>query len=116
MYSEALMRRFRNRLHAGDLPGATHEGVARVPMGGPFIRLRFWLYEGRIVAARYKTYGCPAAIACSEVLCELIEGKRLEEIGELTSEDIIELLEGMPADKSHCPKLAATAWSHRRPI
>jgi NifU-like protein involved in Fe-S cluster formation len=110
------MRRFRSRLHAGDLLEATHEGIARAPIGGPFIRLRFGLVEGRVTNPRYKTYGCPAAIACSEALCELIEGKTLEEVGEVTPEDIAELLDGVPSEKSHCPELAASAWNRHRPI
>lgn len=116
MYTEAVQRRFRSRHHAGDLPGATHQGIARAPAGGPFIHLRYLLDDGIVKTPRFKTYGCPVAIACSEVLCELIEGRSLHEIPEITADRISEVLGGVPDEKSHCPILAAQAWHNRQSL
>jgi NifU-like protein involved in Fe-S cluster formation len=116
MYSEQLTALFQSRAHAGRLDDATHYGEAGVPGQGPYIRL--WVtMEGDLVhAARFKTYGCPASIACAEALCREVEGKLLPEIGEIDAARITELVGGVPEEKVHCPPLAAEAWRSLRAL
>jgi len=78
-----------------------------------------------IVEARYLTFGCTSAIASSEALCALIEQGRYTPIEALKikNNDIVEFLEGLPAQKIHCSVMGAEAlasavfnWAQRRGV
>ena len=62
-----------------------------------------------ITDMKFKTYGCAAAIASSSVLTEMVIGKTVKEALEITKNDIVEELGGMPAPKVHCSLLAEDA-------
>ena len=78
-----------------------------------------------IIEARYLTFGCTSAIAASEALCALIEGKSLTPIQALriTNQDIVDFLGGLPQQKIHCSVMGAEAleaavvdWAARRGV
>jgi len=59
----------------------------------------------KIVDIGFQTYGCPAAIAASDAMCELALGKTLKQAEKICSEDIVEVLGEMPPIKLHCSVL-----------
>ena len=63
----------------------------------------------RMAAAKYHTVGCGPTIACGSRLSELVVGRSMAECRELTTENLIEALDGVPPDKLHCPALAIAA-------
>ena len=78
-----------------------------------------------ITEARYLTFGCTSAIAASEALCVLIEGKHLTPIDALkiTNQDIVDYLDGLPEQKIHCSVMGAEAleaavfnWAQNRSV
>jgi nitrogen fixation NifU-like protein len=109
MYSERLLALFHSRAHAGNLEGATHCSEAGTPGAGPYMRLWLQVEDGIVVAARYKTYGCPAAIACAEAVCAWSEGRPIAVCVQVTAEAVREWAGGVPEGKEHCPELAAVA-------
>lgn len=56
---------------------------------------------------KFQTLGCPAAIAASDVLCELVKGKTLDEAEKIKESEITEKLGGLPVIKLHCSVLGA---------
>jgi len=48
-------------------------------------------------------------IACGSVLTELITGKALEQCAAITTHDMVEALDGVPADRGDCPEFAMHA-------
>ena len=76
---------------------------------GAFLILFLRVEEGRVAAAKYHTAGCGPTIACGSMLSELVLGRSIAECRELTAEDLIEALDGVPPDKLHCPALAIGA-------
>lgn len=79
----------------------------------------------RIVEARYRTFGCTSAIASSEALCALIEERNLTPVQALkiTNADIVDYLDGLPAQKLHCSVMGAEAlqaavadWAGKRGV
>ncbi len=78
-----------------------------------------------IVEARYLTFGCTSAIAASEALCALIEAGRYTPIQalDISNEDIVEFLGGLPDEKIHCSVMGAEAlqaavfdWARKRGV
>lgn len=114
MYSARLTQLFRNAAHAGRLEDATHYGEAGTPGAGPYIRLWLRVEDGVVREARFKTYGCPASIACAEAACAWSEGQPVATLAGVTPEQVAAWVDGVPEGKEHCPELAASALQGMR--
>ena len=62
-----------------------------------------------IVDAKFKTFGCAAAIATSSTATDMIIGLTIEEALKITNKKVVETLEGLPPQKIHCSVLAEEA-------
>ena len=65
--------------------------------------------DGKIVDAKFKTFGCGAAVATSSMATELVKGKSIQEALEVTNKAVMEALDGLPPVKVHCSCLAEEA-------
>jgi nitrogen fixation NifU-like protein len=65
--------------------------------------------DGRIADIRFRSFGCPGAIATSSMATELVRGKSLEEAMKLTDDEVIAALGGVPENKRHCSLLGINA-------
>jgi nitrogen fixation NifU-like protein len=108
-FSDTLMDHLTSPRNSGVMEVPDLTGVTRTPGNGPFLVVYLRIQEGRVVAAKFQTYDCGPTIACGSILTELILGKTIEECLELTAEDLIEAVDGVPPDKLHCPALAIRA-------
>jgi NifU-like protein involved in Fe-S cluster formation len=88
---------------------ATHHGVAGTPGEGAYLLLWLVVADGTLLRASYETFGCPAAIACGSLLCELLVGRTASQALLITERDLVLLLGGLPPGREHCPKLALVA-------
>lgn len=92
------------------LEGAVIIGHGGRPSGqGPYIQLHATVADGRIREAAFKTYGCPAAIACSNAICEIAKGKAAAELRTVCAQDIAARVGKLPRGKAHCITLALDA-------
>lgn len=57
--------------------------------------------DGKIVEAKFKTFGCGSAIASSSLATEWVKGKTLEQAGTIRNTDIAKEL-CLPPVKLHC--------------
>ena len=105
-YSAIVIDHFRYPRNLGDLDGADAVAEVENPACGDRTRLAIRVAGGRIVESRFRTEGCPAAIAASSITTELIQGKTLEEAARLRDEDVAAALGGLPRNKLHCSVLA----------
>jgi len=72
--------------------------------------------DGIVLEARWKTFGCPASIACSEALCAWAEGRTLGEVKAVTAAEIEAQVDGVPEEKRHCPELVVAGASALTPV
>jgi nitrogen fixation NifU-like protein len=108
-YSEKVMDHFMNPRNMGEIEDADGVGEVGNPVCGDVMKLYLKIENGVIVDAKFKTFGCGAAIATSSITTELIKGKTIEEALKLTNEAVAEALGGLPPAKMHCSVLAEDA-------
>ena len=109
MYTDKVMDHFTNPRNVGEMEDADGVGTVGNPVCGDVMAMYIKVEDGRIVDAKFKTFGCGAAIATSSITTEMVKGKTLEEALELTDREVAEALDGLPPAKMHCSNLAADA-------
>ena len=109
MHSPAERDHYRNPRNQGELPDATASVEVSNPVCGDTLTLAVRVEDGRITATRFRTRGCPPSIACSSVLTEMILGKTMAEIEQITAEQISQALGGLPPATKHASQLAEDA-------
>ena len=110
MYSEKVMDHFQNPRNVGEIEDASGVGTVGNAKCGDIMRMFLDIDENGIIReAKFKTFGCGAAIATSSMATEMVKGKSLEEALKLTNKAVVEALEGLPPIKVHCSVLAEQA-------
>ena len=105
-YSPILTDHIANPRNTGELPDANAIGESTNPVCGDRLRLSMRINHGRVEVARFLAYGCPPTLACGSVLTELITGKSLNEVKNITRKDLVDAVGGLPARKQHAAALA----------
>jgi nitrogen fixation protein NifU and related proteins len=108
-YSKKVMDHFSNPRNVGHLEDADAVGKVGNAKCGDIMEVSIKVKDNIITDAKFKTFGCGAAIATSSMATELIKGKTLEEALTVTNKSVIESLEGLPPSKIHCSVLAEDA-------
>ncbi len=109
MYSEQVMDHFRNPRNVGAIEDADGTGKVGNPVCGDIMELTIKVEDGRIADAKFRTFGCGAAIATSSMVTELVKGKTIDEALAISNKAVAEALGGLPPVKMHCSVLAEQA-------
>ncbi|GAB4406342.1 MAG: Fe-S cluster assembly scaffold protein NifU [Thermodesulfovibrionales bacterium] len=109
MYSEKVMDHFTNPRNVGEIPDADGIGTEGNPTCGDVMKIFIKVADGKIVDAKFKTFGCGASIAVSSMVTEMIKGKTIEEALSISKETVADALDGLPPQKMHCSNLGADA-------
>ena len=109
MYNEKVMDVFRNPKNVGEIENP--DGVGRVGNAscGDIMEIYLKIENNVIIDAKFKTFGCAAAIATSSTATEMVKGMTIEEALKVTNKKVVETLGGLPSQKLHCSVLAEEA-------
>jgi nitrogen fixation NifU-like protein len=108
-YSEKVMEHFRNPRNVGEIENPDGLGKVGNPVCGDIMELYIKVNGGIITDAKFKTFGCGAAIATSSMVTELVKNKTIEDALKISNRAVAEALGGLPPIKRHCSVLAEEA-------
>ncbi len=109
MYNDKVIDHFTNPRNVGELADANAVGQVGNPTCGDIMKMYLKIEDNIVTDAKFKTFGCGAAIATSSVATILIKGKTVEEALKLTNKQVVDELGGLPPQKLHCSVLAEEA-------
>lgn len=109
MYNEKVMEAFKNPQNVGEVEN--YDGIGKVGNAacGDIMQITIKVENDVITDAKFKTFGCAAAIATSSTATQMVIGMTLDEALKLTNKQVVEYLEGLPPQKLHCSVLAEEA-------
>ena len=109
MYNEKVMQAFQNPKNVGEIENPSGIGTVGNASCGDIMQISLKIENDIIVDAKFKTFGCAAAIATSSTATDMIIGMTVEEALQVTNRKVIECLGGLPSQKIHCSVLAEEA-------
>ena len=109
LYSEKVMDHFRHPRNVGSIENADGIGEVGNAKCGDIMKIYLKIDNDIVTDVKLETFGCGSAIASSSMATELIKGKPVSEVLQLTNKAVTEALDGLPAHKLHCSVLAEEA-------
>ena len=108
-YSDEVLQRVRQPQRAGSLDGE-HVGTGEVGTldEGTVVRIQVRRHGERIAEARFKVFGCSAAIASASLVAEWLEGAPIVEASGMTPERVVQTLQLAP-EREHVARMAVEA-------
>lgn len=97
MYQEVILQHYRAPRNFGPLEGASMEGEEYNPSCGDHITLRLKLDPSgrKVEEVRFSGDGCAISVAGASMLTERIKGHTVEEVRQISRDDVLALL-GIP--------------------
>ena len=109
LYSDKVMDHFRNPRNVGVIEDADGIGEVGNARCGDIMKIYLKIDDEIVTDVKFETFGCGSAIASSSMATELIKGKPVSEVMQLTNKAVAEALDGLPDYKMHCSVLAEEA-------
>lgn len=109
MYNEKVLEVFKSPKNVGEIENPDGIGTVGNETCGDIMQISLRIVDDVIVDAKFKTFGCAAAIATSSTATEMVKGMTVDEALKVTNKIVIEKLGGLPAQKIHCSVLAEEA-------
>jgi nitrogen fixation protein NifU and related proteins len=109
MYSPQVLDHFQNPRNAGDVANPDASVQIENPVCGDILKLTLRVNESRIAEIRFRAKGCVSAMACASLLTEMVQGKTLAEAREISREQLVRDIGGLPEASSHASHLAMDA-------
>ena len=111
LYSAKVIEEAHNASNLGRMAEPDAYGIVR-GWCGDTMEVYLRLNGARIEEATFMTDGCGPSVACGNMLTTMARGMSLEEAGEITPENLIAALDGLPEESVHCAELAVGTLRH----
>ena len=108
-YNKTVLEHFTNPRNVGEIENASGVGNVGNAKCGDIMRVYLKIENDIITDAKFKTFGCGAAVATSSMATEMVKGKTISEALTITNKAVMEALDGLPPVKAHCSVLAEEA-------
>lgn len=110
MYNEKVMNEFANPQNVGVIEDADGVGKVGNASCGDIMEISLKIDDNDVITdAKFRTFGCAAAIATSSIATQMVIGKNIDDALKIENKDVVEVLEGLPPQKIHCSVLAEEA-------
>jgi nitrogen fixation NifU-like protein len=106
VYSAELLDHFENPRNAGELQSPDRSAQLENPVCGDILELTMKLEGETIADIRFRAKGCVPTMACASALTELVKGKTLDQARQLSREDLVSKVGGLPLASAHASHLA----------
>jgi len=111
VYSAEVLDHFQNPRNAGELEAPDASARLENPVCGDILELGLKLektkLEGsRIADIRFRAKGCVPAMACGSAITELVKGKYVDEARQISREELVCKVGGLPPASAHASHLA----------
>ena len=111
MYSAELLDHFQNPRNAGTLDSPDISAQMENPACGDVLEINAKLAGGKIVAISFRAKGCVPAMACGSAITELVKNKNIDDARQISREELIRKVGGLPPASSHAAQLALDTLS-----
>ena len=109
MYSKTVIELNMHPHNRGKMENPDGHGHVGSPICGDSMTIFLRVKNNEIVDAKFETMGCAAAISVGSMITDIVKGKTLKQADEITGNDVIEKLGGLPKEKMHCSNLVVSA-------
>lgn len=123
LYTKKVMATFKNPHNYGKIKNADGIGKVGNIICGDVMQIYIKIGQKKPASAKgsgearedfikdikFETFGCVAAISTSSIITDMVKGKTIKEALEITKDNIVEALGGLPRIKYHCSVLAVDA-------
>jgi nitrogen fixation NifU-like protein len=115
VYSAELLDHFQNPRNAGEVEAPDSTARLENPACGDILELSLKLEKSlettkleakRIAEIRFRAKGCVPAMACGSAITELVKGKNVEEARQISREELVRKVGGLPQASAHASHLA----------
>jgi len=106
VYSAELLDHFQNPRNAGEVEAPDRAARLENPACGDILELTLKLEGRRIADIRFRAKGCVPAMACGSAITELAKGKNVDEARQVSREDLVQKVGGLPQASAHASHLA----------
>jgi nitrogen fixation NifU-like protein len=104
-FSKKVINEYKKPSNFGIIKNPDAEGKIKGPCGDT-MKITFKIKNKRINKVCFWTDGCGTSVACGSMLTKMIQGKTVDELTTITSEDLNNALDGLPEEHVHCTVLA----------
>jgi nitrogen fixation NifU-like protein len=108
-FNKTVMDHFMNPRNVGEIENADAVGEAGSAQCGDMMTLYLKIDNEKVTDAKFKTFGCGAAIASSSMATELLKGKSIDDALALSNGEVLKALGGLPETKVHCSVMVEEA-------
>lgn len=104
-YSDIVMHLIRSKENMGTLDHPDAQGFF-LGSCGDRMQIDLRIIADRIIEAKFMADGCGVTIACGSMITKMACSKTLDQVRQITPEELLSVLGGLPLDHEHCAELA----------